>query len=73
MIRKEIKFNSVEVTYTEKDDGKISRICAISRSSQGQGWEIPLRDMSPNDLRRLATVIESLGIKPNETLPKHGY
>ncbi|AHY26674.1 hypothetical protein vB_AbaM_Acibel004_59 [Acinetobacter phage vB_AbaM_Acibel004] len=58
------KFNRVELEFPNNlHDGKL---LATAYSEFGQGWQIPLRNMTPNDLRRIADEMELLGIEPDE-------
>lgn len=57
----EIKHNRVEVEKYEHGSQK-GKFRAHARSEMGQGWQIPLRDMSPNDLRWLADYMEEQGV-----------
>lgn len=52
-----VQVNRVEVTIEEGEPN----IEAIARSVGGAGWGVPLNDMTPNDLRELANIMESLG------------
>lgn len=60
----------VEIDIRSIDEASIHRplIDACARSETGSGWQVPLKDMSPNDLRYLANLMESKGIKSGQTL-----
>ena len=59
-----LKINRVEVEFPRSlHDGKIR---ATAYTEYGQGWGIPLKDMSPNDLRKLADIMEEHGVGSDE-------
>lgn len=60
-----IKFSRVEIGYFDKGTKK-GTMNAHSRNTQGQGWQIPIRDMTPNDLRKLADYMELHGVGSDE-------
>lgn len=60
MSGQDIRFNRTEVVFPKSlHDGKVR---AIAYTEFGQGWQIPLRDMTPNDLRKLADIMEEHGV-----------
>lgn len=62
---RKLHFNRVEVEY--RDKGSFAgAMMAHARNSQGQGWQIPIRDMTPNDLRKLADLMEEHGVGSDE-------
>lgn len=62
---RKVGFNRVEIEY--RDQGTFSgTMMAHARNSQGQGWQIPIRDMTPNDLRKLADLMEEHGVGSDE-------
>lgn len=63
---KKVRFNQVSVEFNRKDE----IVGALAYNEGGNGWMIPLRDMSPNDLRQLATMLEENGIKSDQHLPE---
>lgn len=63
MSQREIRFNRIEIEITERRE-KVIR--AHARNPYGSGWQIPLRDMTPNDLRKLADFMEVHGVGSDE-------
>lgn len=61
---KTVKFNRVEMEFPNNiHDGKL---LVTAYSEFGQGWQVPLRNMTPNDLRRIADQMEALGVGSDE-------
>lgn len=54
---KTVQINRVEVKIKDGEPN----IEAVARSVGGAGWGVPLNDMTPNDLREIAAIMESLG------------
>lgn len=59
-------FNRIEVESGKHWRSGKESFKAVARNEMGQGWQIPLRDMKPSDLRRLADMMVELGIGEDE-------
>lgn len=65
-----VQVNKTEVVILDNPRDHEFIIDATARNG-GHGWQVPLRNMSPNDLRALADIMEAEGVSPDHTLADH--
>lgn len=68
MVSEQIVVGRTEMEFNEKPRRRSGLIKAVTRSKNGQGWGLPIEDITPNQLRQIADMMEKFGVGSDEYL-----